>query len=943
MLWQRVRHAVGRVWQKTYQFLKPVIDPIRRFAGRLTETKIKLSYFDEVLAIEIFAINERRANTAKRQERPFRPIRKLEPCPPYTIVRRPAPAAAADSADFDTARVDLPPVTRPQSLDLPPPAQRPAMSVKPDRPDPSRVRPQPIPTTAIGLALSGGGIRSAAFSLGALQALDFYGVIARVDYLSTVSGGGYIGACLTAAMSHNNGQFPFGGASDIRDNDAVGYLRNYSNYLMPRARNGLRNLLDASSIILRGLIANAVIVLTFLLAGAFLTWVAYPVWDGLQKSSFAAQLVKALVSYTGVVIKYIGAAIKSLWSAFVPGWIASPLSFAGSWIGSHVSSCFDSYVGPWLSRVADTAPPEIRMLFKLISSIANAIANLATNSFFLTIILAAILAVILIYWVLRRSISAADANDVDSRPLTFARVALGLTVVSLLIDMQPLLIGWFVPLFEKYRFSKIAIISPTALISGAVAVAVFADKLAAFLETTKMSGLRSVRVKRVLTHVLLVVTGLILPLFLVAIYWLLASWLIDGRPHVSKDAAASVRWFASWSLLVLVCIMWRFQANAYSLHQFYKDRLGKAFLFKPLFRSPPNDPEPPELRRYKLSHINTAECPYHIINAALNVQGSTKANQRGRNADFFTFSRHFVGSDLTHFAVTSIHTTTNDMETVDDRLDLGSAMAISGAALSANMGSSTLRGLSPTLALLNIRLGYWLRNPLDLARQRTYIRPRELLYNIVGKFYLFLEMFNLLDENSRFIYLTDGGHIENLGIYQLLKRGCRLIIAIDAEADPEISCSSLLKLERYARIDLGIRIVLPWEQIRERNRKVNELIDPSTPDEPSRQHGPHCALGRIFYEDGSQGILLYFKASLSGDEKDYLLNYKKRNSDFPHETTGDQFFTEEQFEVYRTLGYHVVDGHFSNLDDVAWLRLGNGAWLSLDDAKKEILSALESD
>jgi len=935
MRWQRVRHAVGRVWQKTYQFFKPVIDPIRRFAGRLTETKIKLSYFDEVLAIEIFAINERRANTAKRQERPFRPIRKLEPCPPYTIVRRPAPAGAADSADFDTARVDLPPVTRPQSPDLPAPAQRPAMSVKPDRPDPSRVRPQPIPTTAIGLALSGGGIRSAAFSLGALQALDFYGVIARVDYLSTVSGGGYIGACLTAAMSHNNGEFPFGGASDIRDNDAVGYLRNYSNYLMPRARNGLRNLLDASSIILRGLIANAVIVLTFLLTGAFLTWVAYPTWGDLQEGSFAARLVEALISYIGVAIKF-------LWSAFVPEWIASPLSFAGSWIRSHASSWFSSYVGPWLSQVTDTLPVEIKTLFKLLSSLANTITGLATNRFFLTIILATILVGNLIYWALRRSISAADANDVNSIFLKFARVALGLTVVSLLIDMQPLLIDWFVPLFEKYHFTKIAIISPAALISGVVAVAVFADKLTAFLETTKISALRSVRVKRALTRALLVATGLVLPLFLVAIYWLLAGCLIGDSPLELKDPA-SVRRFALLSLIVLGGIMWMFQANAYSLHQFYKDRLGKAFLFKPLFRPPPNDPEPPQLRRYKLSHINTAECPYHIINAALNVQGSTKANQRGRNADFFTFSRHFVGSDLTHFAVTSIHTTTNDMETVDDRLDLGSAMAISGAALSANMGSSTVRGLSPTLALLNIRLGYWLRNPLDLARQRTYIRPRELLYNIVGKFYLFLEMFNLLDENSRFIYLTDGGHIENLGIYQLLKRGCRLIIAIDAEADPEISCSSLLRLERYARIDLGIRIVLPWEQIRERNRKVNELIDPSTPDEPSRQHGPHCALGRILYEDGSQGILLYFKSSLSGDEKDYLLNYKKRNSDFPHETTGDQFFTEEQFEVYRTLGYHVVDGHFSNFDDVAWLRLGNGAWLNLDDAKKEIFSALESD
>ena len=121
-------------------------------------------------------------------------------------------------------------------------------------------------------------------------------------------------------------------------------------------------------------------------------------------------------------------------------------------------------------------------------------------------------------------------------------------------------------------------------------------------------------------------------------------------------------------------------------------------------------------------------------------------------------------------------------------------MAISGAALSANMGSNTVRWLSPTLALLNIRLGYWLRNPRDLGNKISFLKLREWYYALLGKFYLILEMSNALDEERAFVYLTDGGHIENLGIYQLLKRGCRLIIAIDAEADPEISCASLLKL-----------------------------------------------------------------------------------------------------------------------------------------------------
>src|SRR5262249_37018753 len=352
------------------------------------------------------------------------------------------------------------------------------------------------------------------------------------------------------------------------------------------------------------------------------------------------------------------------------------------------------------------------------------------------------------------------------------------------------------------------------------------------------------------------------------------------------------------------------KANAYSLHQFYDDRLSAAFLFKPDFRGP----EAPRLKNFKMSQLESRYCPYHIINAALNVQGSREANRRGRDADFFMFTRDFVGSDLTMFACTRLSGSALDMETVDPRLDLGAAMAISGAAVSANMGSNTVRWLSPTLALLNIRLGYWLRNPRHLAKiKRRFLRPLYYLWSrFLGQFYLFVEMLNLLTEEGRLIYLSDGGHIENLGIYALLKRGCQLIIAVDAEADPEMSCSSLLKLERYARIDLGVRIILPWEQIAARSLETGREIDPRSGRKAQRHHGPHCAIGRILYDNGAMGILLYFKSSMSGDEKDYLIDHKKRNPEFPHEKTGDQFFSEEQFEVYRALGYHVVEGFFSD-------------------------------
>jgi hypothetical protein len=364
-------------------------------------------------------------------------------------------------------------------------------------------------------------------------------------------------------------------------------------------------------------------------------------------------------------------------------------------------------------------------------------------------------------------------------------------------------------------------------------------------------------------------------------------------------------WVAGTAISLLL------KANGFSLHRFYRDRLSTAFLFKP----GNGQAAPVPFGRFRLTDLKGSAGPYPIINAALNVQGSKEANRRGRGADFFTFTPDFVGSDLTHYSDARRYGKPGG---IDPALDLGTAMAISGAAVSANMGGRTIRALSPTLALLNVRLGYWLPNPRYLAQNRN---ARTWLCRLVNAFlaklYLPMEMFNMLDENRSAIYLTDGGHIENLGIYELLKRGCKTIIAIDAEADPELAVPSLLRLERYARIDFGIRIVLPWEEIARMHKKMEARIgDPY----PLRENGPHCAVGRIFYADGQQGVLVYFKASMTGDEKDYLIDYKKRYPAFPHETTGDQFFSEEQFEAYRALGFHMVDRFFGRTDRFAFLR-----------------------
>jgi hypothetical protein len=171
-----------------------------------------------------------------------------------------------------------------------------------------------------------------------------------------------------------------------------------------------------------------------------------------------------------------------------------------------------------------------------------------------------------------------------------------------------------------------------------------------------------------------------------------------------------------------------------------------------------------------------------------------------------------------------------------------------------------------------------------------------------------------------FVFLTDGGHIENLGIYELLRRRCYLIVAVDAEADPDMTSSSLVQLQRFARIDLGTTITMDWQPIAKRSLQVSEDMKKKVRD-PER--GPHVALGLIDYPplpdstERQTGVLLYVKSSLSGDENDYVIAYKAAHSAFPHESTMEQLFSEEQFECYRALGEHIGRRMISGEDPVS--------------------------
>jgi hypothetical protein len=817
---------------------------------RRTHLIEQLRYFEDVLPIELKAVNKRRARNKRL------PVQPIEPKKSGTQIERPPP-------DRETARKLSP---DPRKLFLPDGGGPPGggfhggqLPADPDNPDYDKTRPRPVPCTATGLAFSGGGIRSAAVCLGALQALHRNGRIEAIDYISTVSGGGYIGSCLSAAMSSAGGRtFPFG--DDISDSAAVAHLRNYSNYLLPRGRSAVRNISDVSVVILRGLLANIVLVLGTLISLALITQWLFP--------KFLSQCLVARMS----------------------------------------GNCFSGY--------------SLTKIFPFNTALWLLIA----------------LVVVLLAWAVLRSFTRFDdfTGDTNSRSLTLSRWLLIATLVATFLFIQPFAIeflnDWPLKSHPKDPFHWLS----SVLVAFCGVISALSSRLGEFLKVSEHDSKWRTFLLRGLTRVAIFLAAMILPVGLWIAYLYLSILVIDGSAVANPFGFASAQLRGIYLVVIFVFLLATasLSANGYSLHRLYRDRLSKAFLFDPRFRT---GVEPKPLDSLKLSALTNTDGPYHIVNTAMNVQGSAEANRRGRNADFFMFTRDFVGSDLTFFAPTNAKTT--DMEAFDPRLDLATAMAISGASISANMGSSTIRLLSPTLALLNVRLGYWMRNPRDLAMKSSpWDHVRAIPSRLFGKFYLLLEMFNLLDETSRNIYLSDGGHIENLGVYELLKRGCELIVVVDAEADPSLSFGSLLKVERYARIDLGVRIELPWEKIANQTKYVSKKL--AEDGYASRSRGPHCAVGRILYENGAQGIIVYFKSSFTGDETDYVLDYKKRYPTFPHETTGDQFFSEEQFEVYRSLGFHMIDGFFSGSDRFSYLESGANAFADRKSAFAAVAASL---
>ena len=288
--------------------------------------------------------------------------------------------------------------------------------------------------------------------------------------------------------------------------------------------------------------------------------------------------------------------------------------------------------------------------------------------------------------------------------------------------------------------------------------------------------------------------------------------------------------------------------------------------------------------------------PYPILNATLDISHGQRLAWQERKAEAFQFTPHYCGYEYPEMRPDMNRMERNNEGAYQDTagwgfagggISLGTAVSISGAAVSPNMGYHTYAPLAFLMTVFNVRLGEWLANPRYLAATyKPWLRPDG--GPAFSLLYLINELLGSATDSSKFVYLSDGAHFENLALYELVRRECDFIIAGDAGEDPGPGFEDLVNAIRKCRTDLGAEIELDTDPF-----KILGLDGYAT---------AHAVFGTITYPSKKVGKLLYIKCSVTKNDPADVLAYKRAHNAFPHESTADQWFDESQFESYRMLG-----------------------------------------
>jgi hypothetical protein len=441
------------------------------------------------------------------------------------------------------------------------------------------------------------------------------------------------------------------------------------------------------------------------------------------------------------------------------------------------------------------------------------------------------------------------------------------------------------------------------------------------------------QLKRLLTYL-----RLVLPLagFVVVVIPFVGFtyWVTQQGFHLRQTATDQAGPFYAFLAAIVIVVGFSFLNEVTpSMHLFYREKLAKAFIGMRVRDTKTGElswAEPPWRIPLSFSKVRDhsgvgAKLPKLVVCASVNA--SDESIPLGRNAGPFTFEQDYSGSPLTGYLPT------RDLEAAagEEVLTMPAMMAIAGAALSPTMGKMTRPAMRLLMALFNVRLGVWLPNPCWLdslsaadcrrgyPRKSAASRGPDVRLRRPGMLYILREALGLNSLRQRYVYITDGGHFENLGLVELMRRGCGQIVCFDAAGDDLTHFHTISEAIALARSDLGVEIKIDLKDLMPGANEVGNDISfrdakpgpkeesKSKPKAKGVSKSDHVSAS-IRYPNGETGILVFAKAAMSKDAPQDARAFQEVDPDFPHHSTADQFFDERKFESYRGLGAHAARG-----------------------------------
>ena len=728
---------------------------------------------------------------------------------------------------------------------------------------------EPRPSDRIGFCLSGGGVRSASLAMGFLQSMRKE--LRRARYIVSVSGGGYTSGALVQALT--GGVAPPGAPGHlaaprqvIRDADTVympgtvefDHLRRHSSYISAT----VPEMFFALAVLARGLIASLFVLFAPAIAiGVFLAWM----YHFLPVSVLPTWSEEATETSTGVPATTALETGLSLPAADGYAVLAVGVVALLLWLLKIMSQDAKSSAGRWLHGHAQMGANFTALAGLVVAIIAVGVPSLM--------------------WATRWLGEQINVTVGVS-------ASVGGVVLSYVASLAALL--W-------RRRTQLS------------------DVLAG--DGKKKS--KTAVVPQGLLQLLLVITAL----SVLCALWLLllgSAALAEASVIVEGTNASSVRLGVAILLLVFV-IGAVFDQSSLSLHPFYRGRLASAFATRRVKMGPdappvavPYDPqEGTTLSTHGVAKPDDGKpYPQVIFAAAANLTGEHRTPS-GLSAVSFVMSADWCGGPDVGWIDTATLEKLSPRRLQHD-LTVQAAVAISGAAFASAMGRFA-RWYQLLLAVTGARLGAWLPNPTFIAQMRDVRREGRIrdwtlpaLPRVRRLSYLLREVFNIHPAGDRLLQVTDGGHYENLGLVELLRRRCTTIYCVDGGGDHPPTAPGLAEAMALAKAELGITITLDnaWDT----EPGSGSAIEPAEPLRSLNATLSKTAIitGTITYPEASglpegrrTGRLFVARALLTPDMPYDLLSYAAQHPEFPHDSTSDQWFEDGKFTAYAELGRYL--------------------------------------